>query len=87
MKRDIDTTLNQWKDSPIRQPLLVRGARQVGKTYSVTAFGKVEFDNVVSVNFEERPELSNCFSDFDPKAIVDRLSILTRTSIRPGHTL
>lgn len=87
MKRIIDEILKQWKDSRVRQPLLVRGARQVGKTYSVTAFGKTEFDNVVSVNFEEQPEMGNCFSDFEPKAIIDRLSILTRSVIQPGQTL
>lgn len=87
MKRTIDQILKQWKDSRVRQPLLIRGARQVGKTYSVTAFGKREFENIVTVNFEEQPELNRCFSDFDPKAIIDRLSILTREPIRPGQTL
>jgi len=87
MKRTIDQILKQWKDSRVRQPLLIRGARQVGKTYSVTAFGKREFENIVTVNFEEQPELNRCFSDFDPKAIIDRLSILTREPIRSGQTL
>ncbi len=87
MKRKIDPILDQWKNSRVRQPLLVRGARQVGKTYSITDFGKRAFDNVVTVNFEERPEMSRCFSDFDPKGIIDRLSILTRDPIRPGQTL
>ncbi len=87
MERKIDAYLKQWKESRIRQPLLLRGARQVGKTYSVTAFGRAEFDDMVMVNFEERPELGNCFSDFDPKGIIDRLSILTREIIRPGRTL
>ncbi|MFZ5569571.1 MAG: ATP-binding protein [Thermodesulfobacteriota bacterium] len=87
MKRAIDPILDQWKDSRVRQPLLVRGARQVGKTRSITDFGRRAFDNIVTVNFEERPELSRCFSDFDPKGIIDRLSILTRETIRPGKTL
>ena len=87
MKRAIDQILKQWKDSRFRQPLLVRGARQVGKTYSVTEFGRTAFENTVSVNFEEHPELSRCFSDFDPKGIIDRLSILTRMTISPGRTL
>lgn len=87
MNRKIDIILNQWKTSPVRQPLLVRGARQVGKTYSVTAFGQAKFRNLVSVNFEEQPELANCFSDYDPKVIIDRLSIITRSIIQPGHTL
>ncbi|MCD4719539.1 MAG: ATP-binding protein [Desulfobacula sp.] len=87
MDRKIDTILNQWKASPVRQPLLVRGARQVGKTYSITAFGKARFKNLVSINFEEKPEFANCFSEYDPKLIIDRLSIITRNIIQPGHTL
>ena len=87
MKRTIDPILQQWKDSRVRQPLLITGARQVGKTHSVTDFGKRAFENIVSVNFEEQPELSRCFSDFDPKGIIDRLSILTHMTIHPGRTL
>jgi len=87
MKRAIDQTLIQWKNSRLRQPLLVRGARQVGKIYSVTAFGEAEFKNIVTVNFEEYPEFGRCFSDYDPKGIIDRLSILTRQTINPDRTL
>jgi len=87
MKRTIDQILNQWKHSRVRQPLLIRGARQVGKTYSVTDFGKRAFENIVSVNFEEQPEMSRCFSDLNPKNIIDRLSILKRMTISPGRTL
>jgi len=46
-----------------------------------------EYGFIVSVNFEEQPELCNCFSDFSPRAIIDRLSILTHSAIRPGRTL
>lgn len=87
MERRIDLFLNQWKNSPIRQPLLVRGARQVGKTYSVNAFGKRLFENTVCINFEEVPEFQGCFSEFDPKKVIDRISILTNQKIEPGRTL
>jgi len=87
MRRAIDPILDQWKGSSVRQPLLVRGARQVGKTCSVLDFGNRAFENVVWVNFEERPEMSRCFSDFDPKAIIDRISILTSEAVVPGRTL
>ena len=87
MKRNIDQIIDQWKHSRVRQPLLIRGARQVGKTYSVTDFGKRAFENIVSVNFEEQPEMSRCFSDLNPKNIIDRLSILKRMTISPGRTL
>jgi predicted AAA+ superfamily ATPase len=87
MERKINSVLNQWKNSSLRQPLLVRGARQVGKTYSVTAFGDAYFEDMVSVNFEEQPELADCFSEYDTKTIIDRLSIFTKSSIVPGQTL
>jgi predicted AAA+ superfamily ATPase len=87
MRRNIDQILYQWKKSRVRQPLLIRGARQVGKTYSVTDFGNRAFENIVSVNFEEQTEMSRCFSDFNPKNIIDRLSILKRMTISPGRTL
>jgi predicted AAA+ superfamily ATPase len=87
MERKINSVLNQWKNSSLRQPLLVRGARQVGKTYSVTAFGDAYFEDMVSVNFEEQPELADCFSEYDTKTIIDRLSIVTKSSIVPGQTL
>ncbi len=87
MKRTIDLILDQWQHSQVRQPLLIRGARQVGKTHSVNDFGKRAFDSIVSVNFEEQPEMSRCFSDLNPRNIIDRLSVLTRMTIRPGRTL
>ncbi len=87
MKRKIDTVLNQWKSSKVRQPLLVRGARQVGKTYSVTAFGESQFKNIVTINFEERPEFSTCFLDYEPQKIIDSLSIITKSIIKSGDTL
>jgi len=87
MKRAIDQILSQWQHSHVRQPLLIRGARQVGKTHSVADFGKRAFENIVSVNFEEQPEMSRCFSDLNPKNIIDRLSILKRMTISSGRTL
>ncbi len=52
MKRLIDWHLLKWKDNPYRKPLLLRGARQVGKTYAVRHFAKT-FENMVEINFEE----------------------------------
>ena len=66
---------------------MIRGARQVGKTYSVTAFGKSNFKNFVFVNFEEHPEFAGCFSDYEPGKILNRLSIIKKTIITPGETL
>ena len=56
MKRDIEKILNQWKYESNRMPLMIRGARQVGKSYTITEFGKREFENLVTINFEQQPE-------------------------------
>ena len=61
MKRDVDDILLQWKDETGRLPLLVRGARQVGKSFTISGFGERHFDNCVVVNFEERPEVRRVF--------------------------
>jgi len=87
MKRDIDDTLKTWKTEAHRYPLLVRGARQVGKTYSIKQFGENEFDNLVEVNFEQKPQYLTCFESLEPKKIVETLSVLTKSDIIPGKTL
>jgi len=87
MKRDIDDTLKTWKTEAHRYPLLVRGARQVGKTYSIKKFGENEFDNLVEVNFEQKPQYLACFESLEPKEIVETLSVLTKSDIIPGKTL
>jgi hypothetical protein len=56
MKRDLYETLCQWKRDANRRPLLVRGARQVGKTYLVDEFGRREFISLITLNFEKNPE-------------------------------
>ena len=53
MKRDIYTLLQDWKTNNHRRPLLIRGARQVGKTYVVKEFGQNEFDSFITLNFEK----------------------------------
>ncbi len=87
LKRKIDAELKKWYKSPIRRPLLVRGARQVGKSFSIQQFGKTSFDNCVTVNFEERPEFAECFSTFDITEILEKISILDSRTIIPGKTL
>ena len=87
LKRKIDQKLVQWKKSRSRRPLLIRGARQVGKTYSVTQFGKKQFGNCVTINFEERPELARCFDTLIVDEILERIAILTDSEIKPGETL
>ena len=59
MKRYVMTKLQKWKDSPDRKPLVIRGARQVGKTWIMKEFGKNFYDNFVYCNFDEDSELKS----------------------------
>jgi uncharacterized protein len=87
MNRNINDALEAWKNSRIRRPLLIRGARQVGKTHSVEWFAKKNFKNYTLVNFEERPEMAACFASLKVQDILEKISLLTRTDIRAGETL
>ncbi len=88
MKRDIEqTALLHWKNSPDRKPLLIRGARQVGKTYVVKSFATAHFDRLVEINFELRPELKKVFDTLDPEAIIKNLKLVLNQPIEPGRTL
>jgi predicted AAA+ superfamily ATPase len=87
MKRLIDHDLQEWKMNPRRKALLLRGARQVGKTYAVRNLGK-SFENFIEINFERQKEVHIFFEgDLDPKKIVQSLSLFTRQPIIPGKTL
>ncbi|MBW2634939.1 MAG: AAA family ATPase, partial [Deltaproteobacteria bacterium] len=85
--RDIDPELVKWKESRSRRPLLVRGARQVGKTHSIIEFARAAFENHVTVNFEEQPEFSMCFQSLNVKEIIEKISILSGSEITTGKTL
>lgn len=87
MKRFIDKYLLEWKDSTLRKPLILRGARQVGKTYSVKQLGQL-FENFVSINLEFEPELIQFFeSDLYPDKIIQKISIIKGQPIISGKTL
>lgn len=87
MKRIIDWHLETWKKRPKRKPLLLRGARQTGKTYAVRQLGK-HFESFVEVNFEFIPDAKNIFDkDLKPDRILLELSLLSQTNIEPGKTL
>ena len=84
MKRDIYNKLLDWKNSPRRKPLLLKGARQTGKTYILKEFGKNEYENVFYFNFEEDPNLEGFFaSELKPSSIIENLSIYSGKQIRP----
>ena len=87
MKRDILQHLKEWKNRKNRNPLILRGARQVGKTFIVEEFAKEEFKNLISINLEEKPEFKNVFFDNDVNRIIVELSILLNKEIDYGNTL
>lgn len=88
MKRDIYQKMLEWKSSKRRKPLLLRGARQVGKTYILQQFGRKEYDNVAYFNFEENPALDDFFRQkLDPRAIIANLSLYLDREIKPGSDL
>lgn len=88
MKRDIESLLIQWKENPRRRPLIVRGARQVGKTYTLSLFGRENFERLHLINFEKIPEVRAFFEpDLDPKRIIKDLSLHYDTQIVPGKSL
>ena len=68
--------LDAWQRLRPRKPLIVRGARQVGKTWLVRTWGEQRFATVVEANLERRPELHACFADNDPRATLRRLEVL-----------
>ncbi len=79
--------LKAWKDDPFRMPLLLRGARQVGKSYLVELFGNENFESLVIVNFDANPEYCACFETLDPIAIIQKIELLSNKNIIPEKTL
>jgi len=87
MYRTLLSHLEEWKDSKKRKPLLLRGARQVGKSWLVKELGK-SFPNFVEINFESRPKLKKIFEeDLTPEHLIPRLSAVVKKPIIPGKTL
>ena len=87
LKRNIDTILTDWKKSHSRKPILLRGARQVGKSTSVKAFAK-QFDYFLEVNFETEKDIHVFFEgNINVIAICEKLSVYYNTPIVAGKTL
>jgi predicted AAA+ superfamily ATPase len=87
LKRIVFEALIRWKKSPQHKPILLRGARQVGKTYIVRELGKL-FPDFVEINFELLPEAGKIFDrDLLPDRIIRDLSLFLGRKIEPGHTL
>ena len=88
MKRFITEKLLDWKNSPNRKPLILQGARQVGKTYILREFGQKYYGNVAYFNFERSDNLGGLFSETkDPKRLLEQLSLLNNQKITPEKTL
>lgn len=87
MNRNKLKQLNKWKTTPKRKPLVIKGARQVGKTWLVREFGK-KFEGYAEFNFEREPELEEVFlRGLDPQRILSELSAAAKKRIVPGKTL
>ena len=88
MKRVIQKDLLKWKDSTTRKPLLIYGARQVGKTWIMKHFGEAHFENYVYINFEKEKQLRTIFEqDYNPKRIIKLIEIHSKEKIIIGETL
>jgi predicted AAA+ superfamily ATPase len=87
MKRDIYQTLKEWKDSKNRRPLLIRGARQTGKTYIIQEFGTREFEKLIYINFERNPEYKDIFKTNVPVDIIEKIILYSSQKPESGKTL
>lgn len=88
MRRNALDRLQAWKDSPARKPLVLRGARQVGKTWLLREFGRASYEHVAYVNCQRDRSISAVFEgELDPDRILRGLEIASRTTIDPATTL
>ena len=89
LKRKIDKYLIEWKNDKNRLPLIVKGARQIGKTESIENFGKNNYENVVEINFVLQKQYKNIFDDgFDVDTIIRNISLINPNfNFTPGKTL
>lgn len=88
MKRSLYDYLLNWKTGKNRKPLLLQGARQVGKTYLINQFGKNEYDNFINLNFEQNPGLRTLFQDdLSPRTIIENIGVFTGKRIFSSGTL
>jgi uncharacterized protein len=88
MKRIIYNKILDWKQTSKRKPLILNGARQVGKTWILKEFGKNEYESIAYFNFEENPRLSSIFDeDLDTTRLIRELSAASGVPIKAGKTL
>jgi len=88
MQRILMKDLIDWKNKKNRQPLILKGARQVGKTWLLNEFGRTAFEDMLHINFENAPGLKESFDgDISPQRIIDLLGALHGKRIKPQETL
>lgn len=88
MKRRVMQILEKWKDNPTRKPLIIRGARQVGKTWLMQEFGKTFFNNIAYINFDNNQRMQQVFQgDYDIERLITALQIESGVSISANDTL
>lgn len=87
MQRLLESTLKKWKEQGPQAPLLLRGARQVGKTYLIRKFGNENFESILEIDFDLHPEYKACFNSQVPTEINSLIKTISRQEIVPGKTL
>ena len=88
MRRYIKEKLIEWKNRKDRKPLILKGARQVGKTYILKEFGEEQYENIAYFNFDHDETLKGLFLNTkDPKRILEQLVFATGKVIKPEKTL
>jgi len=87
INRNINITLHNWKHETNRRPLLIRGARQTGKTFIVEKFAENDFSSHITLNFERNPEYKDIFTTLNPIEIIEKITLYTGKPIKQGETL
>ena len=88
MRRLVEARLRSWRTAERRKPLVVRGARQVGKTHTIETFGREEFEETATVDLERNRAWHRVFDgDLDPRRILSELGVLLDRRIVPGRSL
>jgi len=88
MRRKALNFLINWQDRKNKKPLVIRGARQVGKTWLMKEFGETQYENTAYINFDKNPRMQNLFSvDMDTARIVEGLELESSQKIEPHKTL
>lgn len=87
MERTVYQKILEWKESPVRKPLVLLGARQVGKTYILKEFGRREFKNIVYINCDNNSFTDTLFRDYDIQRIIHAIEVNYEVKIEIGQTL